>query len=312
MGLLFQPRWTSNRPGHVAPAVSGDLPFDRGMVFGAALEAVLIGDASRFADLFTEDVVFSSPHLVIESLAAVQRALGSPEDSLSDIVLVLLNLDAIEDRVMAEWRLDARFTRAVSARRPPPARADGWRRAPPRGVVRRVPGAPDPVVPALLRRQRAARRASRAPQPPALAVRPLTAADDVDVDRPDRASPDRRGRAGQRRSSTGRTARRRSARVVRRPGPASGNAQWTRPGSMCSRAWYQSASAGPSRPLRSKLRRRRVVSAARRRGERRLVRDRAEDGVRDAQPAVADGVGDRRRRRRRTATTAASPTRARQ
>ena len=113
MGLLFQPRWTSNRPGHAAPAVSGDLPFDRGMVFGAALEAVLIGDGSRFADLFTEDVRFSSPHLVVESLAAVQRALGSPEDSLSDIVLVLLNLDAIEDRVMAEWRLDARFTRAV-------------------------------------------------------------------------------------------------------------------------------------------------------------------------------------------------------
>jgi hypothetical protein len=113
VGLLFQPRWTSHRPGHGGPAAPGDVPFDRGMVFGAALEAVVIGDASRFADLFTEDVVFSSPHLVVESLAAVQRALGSPEDSLTDIVLVMLNLDAIEDRVMAEWRLDARFTRPV-------------------------------------------------------------------------------------------------------------------------------------------------------------------------------------------------------
>jgi hypothetical protein len=56
-------------------------------VFRAALEAVVLGDASRFGELFTDDVVFTSPHLTVESLAMVQRGLGSPEDSLSDVDL---------------------------------------------------------------------------------------------------------------------------------------------------------------------------------------------------------------------------------
>jgi hypothetical protein len=55
----------------------------------------------------------SSPHLVVESLAAVQRALGSPEDSLTDVDTVVLAMDTVDDKVIAEWRLEAMFTRPV-------------------------------------------------------------------------------------------------------------------------------------------------------------------------------------------------------
>ena len=82
-------------------------------MFLAALEAVVLGDASRFGDWFTDDVVFSSPHLVVDSLSSLQRAVGSPEDSLSDVVLVVVALDDVEDKVIGEWRLEAMFTRPV-------------------------------------------------------------------------------------------------------------------------------------------------------------------------------------------------------
>jgi hypothetical protein len=87
--------------------------FDRCDVFLAALEAVVLGDASRFGELFTDDVVFCSPHLVAESLPAVHRAVGTPEDSLTDVEIVIVALDSIGDKVVAEWRLEALFTRPV-------------------------------------------------------------------------------------------------------------------------------------------------------------------------------------------------------
>jgi ketosteroid isomerase-like protein len=113
VGLLFQPRWTADRPVQAEPPLRADVPPDRGVVFLAALEAVVLGDASRFAELFTEDVELSSPHLVVQSLPAVNQALGSPEDSLTDVAIVVLAMDAIGDKVIAEWRLEAMFTRPV-------------------------------------------------------------------------------------------------------------------------------------------------------------------------------------------------------
>jgi ketosteroid isomerase-like protein len=97
----------------VAPGLLGDVQFDRPRVFVAALEAIMLGDASRFGDLFTDDVVCSSPHLTFDSLATVQRGLGSPEDSLTDVDIVVVAMDAIDDKVIAEWRLEAIFTRPV-------------------------------------------------------------------------------------------------------------------------------------------------------------------------------------------------------
>ena len=79
----------------------------------AALEAMLLGDASRFGELFTDDVVVCCPHLAVESLAALEQALGSPEDSLTDIGIVVVASDELADKVICEWRLEAMFTRPV-------------------------------------------------------------------------------------------------------------------------------------------------------------------------------------------------------
>ena len=113
MGLLFQPR--SGDEGSTAwrtttPAAS---PVDREHVFRAALEALLIGDASHFDEWFTEDVVCASAHLMVRSRAAMQRLLGSPEDSFTDVGVEVLALDDVADKVIAEWRLDAMFTRPL-------------------------------------------------------------------------------------------------------------------------------------------------------------------------------------------------------
>ena len=133
MGLLFQPRWSADRPRQIAAPPGGGVPVDRCVLFVAALEALVLGDASRFAELFTEDVVLSSPHVVVESLASVQHAFGSPEDSLSDIEIVVLALDAVEDKVIAEWRLEAMFTR--------PVLFNDWLLIEPTGDEVRLPGA---------------------------------------------------------------------------------------------------------------------------------------------------------------------------
>jgi ketosteroid isomerase-like protein len=112
MGLLFQPRWCGNRV--VDRAVEHDHGvMDRPRTFLAALEAVVLGDAHRFATLFTEDVVFRSPHVASESLASLRVAVGSPEDSLSDVTIVVVVLDDLIEKVIGEWRVEARFTRPV-------------------------------------------------------------------------------------------------------------------------------------------------------------------------------------------------------
>jgi ketosteroid isomerase-like protein len=114
MGLLFQPR---RMPTEVPPApatsVSAEDVLDRTLVFGAALEAVLLGDASRFNDMFTDDITFVSPHLLVTSLRDVQSSFGVPEDSLSEVELAIVALDAVENKLVAEWRLEATFSQAL-------------------------------------------------------------------------------------------------------------------------------------------------------------------------------------------------------
>ena len=113
MGLLFQPRRTvSGPPPTGAPSVV-DVPLERPRVLVAALEAVMLGDASRFGELFCEDVEFTSPHLSLASLGSLQRELGVPEDVLSDLDVVVVELDAVADKLIAEWRLEAMFTRPL-------------------------------------------------------------------------------------------------------------------------------------------------------------------------------------------------------
>jgi hypothetical protein len=86
---------------------------ERERVYLAALKALVLGDSGCFGELFTEDVVVCSPHLEVASLRSAQEVLGSPDDALSDVEITVLALDAADDRLMAEWRLDATFARPV-------------------------------------------------------------------------------------------------------------------------------------------------------------------------------------------------------
>lgn len=113
MGLLFQPRRTASPTGRALALPTVGTPLDRPRVLVAALEAIMLGDASRFAELFCEDVELTSPHLSLRSRAALQRELGAPESSLSDIDVVVVALDTVVDKLIAEWRLEAMFTRPV-------------------------------------------------------------------------------------------------------------------------------------------------------------------------------------------------------
>jgi hypothetical protein len=113
VGLLFQPRRALEGRRRHTGASPNAVRFDRSDVFLAALEAVLLGDASRFDEVFTDDVVFSGPHVVAESLPVVHRELGTPEDALTDVAITVVALDSIGDKVVAEWRLEAMFTRPV-------------------------------------------------------------------------------------------------------------------------------------------------------------------------------------------------------
>ena len=113
MGLLFQPRWSGQRPAPAGAAPPDDVPIGRQRVMLTALEALVLGDASRFGDLFTDDVVVSGPHVVCESLAALQETLGCAEDALTDLAVVALAFDTLEDKLICEWRLEATFTQPV-------------------------------------------------------------------------------------------------------------------------------------------------------------------------------------------------------
>jgi ketosteroid isomerase-like protein len=83
---------------------------DARLVFHAALQAVVLGDASHFRDFFADDVTFASPHLTVTSRSSLQAAVGEPESSLHDIAIEVSSLDAIGDKVVAEWRLEATFS----------------------------------------------------------------------------------------------------------------------------------------------------------------------------------------------------------
>jgi ketosteroid isomerase-like protein len=104
---------STETPSNAPASPSSDELSDRSHVLRAALEAVLLGDASRFDDLFTDDVEFVSPHLAVTSRRAVQFAFGVPEDSLSDLELVVDSLDAVDSKLIAEWRLEATFSQAL-------------------------------------------------------------------------------------------------------------------------------------------------------------------------------------------------------
>jgi limonene-1,2-epoxide hydrolase len=51
--------------------------------------------------------------MTLDSLGAVQQVLGSPEDALTDVEISVVAFDEVNTKVIAEWRLDAKFTGPV-------------------------------------------------------------------------------------------------------------------------------------------------------------------------------------------------------
>jgi ketosteroid isomerase-like protein len=110
VSLLFQPRRPRGANAPTSAAATAPRILDRGQVLVLALEAAVRGDTSLFVDYFTHDVTFTGPHLALSSRASAQRSFDGPEDGLTDLRLVVHSVDAIADKLIAEWRLEATFS----------------------------------------------------------------------------------------------------------------------------------------------------------------------------------------------------------
>src|SRR4051794_25677768 len=110
---MFQPRSSGRAPCGTDSALGDVVPFDRGRVLVAALEAMVVGDVSRFAEWFTDDVALRAPHVMAHSLGSLLREVGSPEESLTDVQIIVLSLDSVDDKLIVEWRLEAMFSGPV-------------------------------------------------------------------------------------------------------------------------------------------------------------------------------------------------------
>lgn len=86
----------------------------RADVVRRVLLAGLVGEADDLAELFTEDVVGWTPNLTVSSLAEIETSFGARGGMLSNVELDLRSLDAIGDKVIAEWQVAADHTGAMT------------------------------------------------------------------------------------------------------------------------------------------------------------------------------------------------------
>jgi ketosteroid isomerase-like protein len=77
-----------------------------------ALAAMITGDTDSVTTCFAEDVAGWMPNLVVTSRAELLDAVAGPEDSLTDVDLLIDSIDVIGAKVIAEWRVSAMFTGA--------------------------------------------------------------------------------------------------------------------------------------------------------------------------------------------------------
>jgi|SRR5947209_15160657 len=82
----------------------------RATTFAHAVEAVVGAGRDDPSTLFTDDVHTWSPVLSATSLAELTTALEDRDDSLSNVRVALRTVHAGDNRVIAEWRLDADHT----------------------------------------------------------------------------------------------------------------------------------------------------------------------------------------------------------
>jgi ketosteroid isomerase-like protein len=79
-------------------------------VLKLALEAAVTGDSSLIHGVFTEDVSVWSPTLSVSSREELQAAYAERETALSNPVIVVVGLDTVGDKAIAEWVVAADHT----------------------------------------------------------------------------------------------------------------------------------------------------------------------------------------------------------
>lgn len=86
----------------------------RAQVVRQVLLAALTGEVGNLADLFTEDVVGWTPNVTVSCLAQVETSFGARDHMLSNVELDVRSMDAIGDKVIAEWQVAADHTGAAA------------------------------------------------------------------------------------------------------------------------------------------------------------------------------------------------------
>jgi limonene-1,2-epoxide hydrolase len=76
-----------------------------------AIGAFLTGDVGVCEDVFTRDVVWSSPFMTTSSRDELETRLSSRADALTDIELSIVHLVADADVAVAEWTVAANHAR---------------------------------------------------------------------------------------------------------------------------------------------------------------------------------------------------------
>ena len=79
-------------------------------VFVQALETIIGAGEGDPKSLFTDDVTGWSPVLNVSSLAELTETLAERDEALSNVSVQIRTLSSAENRVVAEWRLDADHT----------------------------------------------------------------------------------------------------------------------------------------------------------------------------------------------------------
>lgn len=115
MSLLFQPGSTvaTDRGGALERSTPGSAPPDPMTVVGAALEALVLGDGSRLAQIFTDDVEFRGPHVAVRSRADLLQRVCSPEPALGEFTITTANVVVRDGAIAAEWFVELRLVSPV-------------------------------------------------------------------------------------------------------------------------------------------------------------------------------------------------------
>jgi len=79
-------------------------------VFVQALDTIIGAGEADPTSLFTDDVSGWSPALNVSSLKELTETLAERDEGLSNVTIVIRNLNSGGDQVVAEWRLDADHT----------------------------------------------------------------------------------------------------------------------------------------------------------------------------------------------------------